>query len=87
MSMGLPRPMNEVNQQNLPVGRLGGVIEFIPDEVVQISYQLPFSCLFIIRNDDLPPWNLIRSHQQLGQMRTITPILIQQPLATGDILV
>jgi hypothetical protein len=47
--------MNEVNEQSLPVGKLGGVIEFIPDEVVQISYQLPFSCLFIIENNDLPP--------------------------------
>jgi hypothetical protein len=36
MSMGLPRPMNEVNQQSLPTGRLGGAGDFIPDEVVQI---------------------------------------------------
>jgi hypothetical protein len=36
MSVGVPRPMNEVNEQSLPAGRLGGVVEFIPDEVVQI---------------------------------------------------
>jgi hypothetical protein len=34
--------MNEVNEQSLPVGRLGGVVEFIPDEFVQISCHLPF---------------------------------------------
>jgi hypothetical protein len=78
--------MNEVNEQSLPVGKLGGVVEFIPDEVVQISYQLPFSCLFIIGNDDLPSWDLIRSHQWFGQMRATTPIQVHQPLVIGDIM-
>jgi len=36
MSIGVERPMNEVNQQSPPAGRLGGAGEFIPDEVVQI---------------------------------------------------
>ena len=84
--MGVPRPMNEVNQQRLPAGRLGEVVEFIPDEVAQMWCHLPFPCLFIIGNDDLPPWDLIRSHQQFGQMRTTTPIQVRQPLVRGDIM-
>ena len=66
--------MNEANEQSLPAGRLVGVVEFIPDEVVQIWCHLLFLSLFIIGNTDLPPWDLIRSRQRFGQMRTTTPI-------------
>jgi hypothetical protein len=79
--------MNEVNEQSLPAGRLGGVVEFIPDEVVQIWCHLPFPCLFIIGNTDLTPWDLIRSRQRFEQMTTTTPIQVHQPLVIGDILV
>jgi hypothetical protein len=48
--------MNEINEQSLPAGRLAGVVEFIPDQVVLIWCHLPFPCLFIIGSTDLPPW-------------------------------
>ena len=75
--------MNEVNQQRLPAGRLGEVVELIPDEVAQMWCHLPFPCLFTIGNDDLLPWDLIRSRQRLGQIQTNPPVQVYQPLTGG----
>jgi hypothetical protein len=69
--------MNEVNEQSLPAGRLAGVVEFIPDQVVLIWCHLPFPCLFIIGSTDLPPWFSFACTK--ARVRTNT----NQPSCTG----